>query len=65
MDELIFFSNLDKVFLFSSLSIVPLIWLLLRIWWWVQDEKILVSRSSSLILGFLFLLALAVSLLPL
>jgi len=65
MDELIFFSTLDKVFLFSSLSIVPLIWLLLRIWWWVQDEKILVSRSSSLILGFLFLLALAVSLLPL
>ena len=65
MDELFFFSSLDKVFLFSSLIVAPLIWLLLRInWWYVHGKKMRVSRSSSLRLGFLLLLALAVSLLP-
>jgi hypothetical protein len=66
MDELMFFSRLDEAFLFSSLFIVFLIWLLLRIkWWYVQGGKIYVTRFSRLRPGFVLLLALAVSLLPL
>ena len=65
MDELFFFSSLDKVFLFSSLIVAPVIWLLLRMkWWYVHGRKTRVSRSLPLRLGFLLLLALAVSLLP-
>jgi hypothetical protein len=63
MDELIFFSSLDEAFLFSSLFIVPLIWLLLRIKWWYASHG--VSRPSFLRLGFLLVLAFAVSLIPL
>ena len=60
MDELFFFSRLDEAFLFSSLFIVPVIWLLLRIKWWYA-----LHRPSFLRLGFVLLLAFAVSLVPL
>jgi hypothetical protein len=54
------------MFLFSSLIVAPVIWLLLRMkWWYVHGRKTRVSRSLPLRLGFLLLLTLAVSLLPL
>ena len=66
MDELGFFSTLDKIFfLYLSSLIVPIIWSLLRINWYLTSRNIRVSRLSSLGLGFLLLLTLLISLLPL